>query len=285
MEEFTQNTPEWEEMRKGKIGASDAPIIMGASKRNTPFHLWEQKLGLAASTFQNPGMKRGHELEDAARCKLEEMTGLLFRPAVKIHSTIPWMIASLDAISLDGNVIAEIKCLKKETHERIKIGKVPEDIFPQLQHQMEVADKKENLLFSYYLDSEGFEDGVIVPVSRDDEYIRVMMAKEKQFYMCMKEFIAPPMSDRDYEQKDLGDGSRLKRIRDEILRLKQEETEERVAIINRCEDKSSCGGGIYARKILCKGSIDYTSIPELEGVDLEPYRKPEIKKWTITLKD
>lgn len=40
-----QNTQEWEKFRLQKIGASDAPIIMGVSPWKTPFQLWLEKTG------------------------------------------------------------------------------------------------------------------------------------------------------------------------------------------------------------------------------------------------
>lgn len=40
-----QNTQEWEKFRLQKIGASDAPIIMGVSPWKTPFQLWLEKQG------------------------------------------------------------------------------------------------------------------------------------------------------------------------------------------------------------------------------------------------
>ena len=38
--ELTQNTPEWLEFRRKKIGASDAPIILEVSTWKTPYQLW-----------------------------------------------------------------------------------------------------------------------------------------------------------------------------------------------------------------------------------------------------
>jgi predicted phage-related endonuclease len=43
-----QQTPEWLEFRKNKIGASDAPIIMETSPWKTPYQLWLEKLSLDA---------------------------------------------------------------------------------------------------------------------------------------------------------------------------------------------------------------------------------------------
>lgn len=62
-----QNTKEWLEWRSQGIGASDAPIIMGASPWKTPYKLWLEKT-TGQSDFQgNEATERGHALEDSAR--------------------------------------------------------------------------------------------------------------------------------------------------------------------------------------------------------------------------
>ena len=38
-----QGSKEWLALRNNKIGASDAPIIMGESSWTTPFQLWQIK--------------------------------------------------------------------------------------------------------------------------------------------------------------------------------------------------------------------------------------------------
>jgi len=46
--------------------------------------------------------------------------------------------------------------------------------------------------------------------------------------------------------------------------------------------ESSTDGSFLYSKILRKGSVDYTKVPELEGVDLESYRKSEVESWKLT---
>jgi len=41
-----QNTPEWLEVRKTKLGASDAPAILGISPYKTAYQLFLEKMGL-----------------------------------------------------------------------------------------------------------------------------------------------------------------------------------------------------------------------------------------------
>ena len=49
--------------------------------------------------------------------------------------------------------------------------------------------------------------------------------------------------------------------------------------------KSCVGGGVKVSSVVRKGHVDYSSIPELAGVDLEKYRKSptEFIKITATL--
>src|SRR5271170_7079883 len=143
--QLVQNTPEWEEMRKTKVGASDAPVIMEVSPYKTPYQLWQEKLSLATSK-QNYAMQRGHEMEPMARAAFEELTGLMVTPMVKFHPLHAWMMASLDGVDVSGQNIAEIKCAGKEDHEIALSGQIPEKYFPQLQHQLEVCQ----LEMAYY---------------------------------------------------------------------------------------------------------------------------------------
>ncbi len=41
--QLIQNTPEWHAFRRKRIGASDAPVIMGISPWKTPYQLWIEK--------------------------------------------------------------------------------------------------------------------------------------------------------------------------------------------------------------------------------------------------
>lgn len=48
------------------------------------------------------------------------------------------------------------------------------------------------------------------------------------------------------------------------------------------EDKSSkCGDFVFTRS-LSRGGVDYGSIPQLSGVDLDAYRKESFERWKLT---
>ena len=191
-----QNTSDWLEARRSKIGASDAPAILNVDPFSTPYQKWEDKMGLRTVT-QTVAMKRGHDLEDVARQQLERLTGFFFLPDVKFHKSIPYLMASLDCIDPTGTVIAEIKCPSKACHQVAHNGEVPDRYYPQLQHQLEVCE----LEMGYYFSWHG-GDGVLVKVYRNDQYIKQMLEKEERFFECMQKKVPPPLIDREYVKKD-----------------------------------------------------------------------------------
>ena len=77
---LTQNTPEWLEYRKGHVGASDVPIIMGLSPWRTRYQLLLEKKGKLPGQKENASMRRGHEMEEAARHKAQEVLGVSLFP-------------------------------------------------------------------------------------------------------------------------------------------------------------------------------------------------------------
>ena len=57
-------------------------------------------------------------------------------------------------------------------------------------------------------------------------------------------------------------------------------------MIEGSEGKSSKGGGVTLRYFpRSKGLINYKKIPELKGIDLEPYRGEKKEYWRLTQDD
>jgi putative phage-type endonuclease len=279
-----QNTPEWLQIRKSKIGSSDAPVIMQVSPWNTPYCLWQQKLDLAPSTQSNSAMQRGHHLETPARLELEKLTGLFFLPAVLIHPENDWMMASVDAIDPEHKVIAEIKCPSTQDHNLAKDGRIPDKYYPQVQHQLEVCQLQEAIYFSFDGNS-----GVIVKVKRDDDYIKKMICMEKEFYECLQDLVPPKLMDRDYVEKtdDMWNHTAAEwlQITQQIDLLSEKEKIFRESLIGMCQNKNSKGSGVKLMKIFRKGSVDYEKIPEIKSIDLEIYRKKSSQYWKICASD
>ena len=192
-----QNTKEWLDLRKKKIGASDAPIIMGVSPWKTKYQLWQEKLNLIEPEPMNDSMARGKALEEKARACFEEKMGVKTPPHIAFHPTLDWMMASLDGYNYEHGILVEIKCGSRSDHDMAKVGLVPEKYYPQLQHQMEVI----GVNLAYYLSFDG-ENSVVVEVQRNQTYIDQMIKEEKRFYDCMTNFTAPELTDKDFVYRE-----------------------------------------------------------------------------------
>lgn len=276
-----QNTPEWLEMRKSHIGASDAPIVMGISPWKTPYQLWEEKLGLSKQPAQNFAMKRGHELEPKALQAYNDYTGNFCAPEVVFHQERKYMMSSLDGLSLDRSMVVEIKCPGKRDHDIAANGEIPEKYYPQLQHQLATIGLNMLHYFSYSGDSYH-----LIEVPRDDDYIENLYKIEGEFWDNLKTFESPALTDKDYLQKDdavwAEHAKAFSDVNSQMKALKVKEKECRDLLINLSDGRNCIGGGVKLQKILRKGSVDYKSITELGGVDLEQYRKSPVTSWRFS---
>lgn len=275
-----QNTEEWIEFRKGKIGASDSPIIMGVSPWKSSYDLWLEKLGLS-EVYTNEAMQRGHRFEASARFEFELENNFSVEPKVLVHPEYEWMIASLDGISEDGKKIVEIKCPGKDDHSQALSGKIPEKYYPQLQHQIEVSGVEKAYYFSWTTDT-----FVTLILERDDDYIKSMIEKEKEFYECLQQLIPPPLSNKDYVRRNdelwREASERWRNAKLHLNELEKIEKELRQTLIHLASDRNCMGAGVKVVKTARRGPIEYKDIPELVGVNLENYRKPNVTCWRLT---
>ncbi len=278
--QLEQGTSEWLELRKTKITATDATVIMGASHWKTKLQLFREKLSDAPPFPPNDRMQRGLDLEPIARGLFNIQTGFDVSPAVIVKD---WAMASLDGISACGKYVVEIKCPGEKDHSIALSGKVPDHYYPQLQHQMWVCDVDH----MYYYSFDG-ADGVIVVVEKDEGYIEKMIAEEFKFYMCMQEKKEPELSEGDYVERNdeiwYSCAEKWKSIVNTIKSLEKEEDELRKQLVFLSGETNTRGAGIAICQVERKGNVDYTKIPQLKGLDLELYRKPSSSSWRITSK-
>lgn len=171
-----QGTKSWLEWRRKMITASDSSIILEMSPFKKPDQLLNEKLK-GFETVANCYMRRGLELEPIALRQFEKETGLTLFPCVGIHDEIEWMGASFDGMTIEGDAIVEIKCPGKKDHFAAINGIIPQKYKAQLQHQMYVSGVQ--LMFYYSFDG---AKGVIIEVKPDDDFIEIMIDKEREFW-------------------------------------------------------------------------------------------------------
>lgn len=279
---LTQNTKDWLDFRKNKIGASDAPIILGISPWKTAYQLWLEKLDIVSSDFQSKAMSRGLQMENEARINFSLFTGIEVEPKVMIHPKRDWMMCSLDGISKDEQFAVEIKCPGEKDHSIASSGRIPDKYYPQLQHQLEVC----GLDMIYYYSFDGY-DGCLIEVERDEKFISQMISKEEKFYECLQNFVSPTLTDRDYVQKkdELWEiaSTNWKSVKSQLDAVEKQEKELRDVLISMADNKNIMGGGLKMTKCIRKGCIDYSQIPEIKNVDLEKYRKESTQYYKINV--
>ena len=280
-----QGSKEWLQHRKNYIGASDAPIIMGVSPWRTRYQLWEEKLGLNGGQEETEAMRYGKRKEEEARRAYEDYTGNLLSTDEKdtliYHPTKKFMMASLDGITFDRSIAVELKNANAEDHALAKKGIVPEKYYPQVQHQF--ACESFNVLH-YFSYREG--DRALVEVTFDRPYIDRLFEEETRFWDLVLNLEAPELTDRDYCQ--LENDSDWKKLASEwstitrqLADLEKKEKSYREALIAKANGMNARGCGVSLSKIVRKGAVDYKKIPELIGIDLEPYRKDPSESWRI----
>lgn len=278
--DITPGSENWRAWRKTKIGASDAPIIMGSCPfGNTPYTLWQEKMGLSKDKNLTKAMRQGIELEDYVRHLLEERFETKLEPKVVQSSDKEWMIASLDAYNDD--LLVEIK-VSAHTAQAIREENIPPNYLWQCQHQLAISKNLSMVLAVYDPEQDKLE---LEPIDRDEKMIDTLLAEEEKFYEFMNSGEPPPLTPKDYVY--LGDDvefttyETLLSLAMERKEAAEEEIKEyREKILSRCSSPSK--GNIF--KIMSyakKGLIDYSKIPALKGVDLEIYRKPSSTIWQI----
>jgi putative phage-type endonuclease len=278
LEEIKQGSSEWYALRKTKITATDSCVIMGASHWKTKIQLYNEKISNDFPICTNERMQRGLDLEPVARDLFILNHGYTSRSCVVVKD---WAMASLDGMDETGKIIVEIKCPGEKDHKQALQGKVPDHYYPQLQHQMYVC----NVDDMYYFSFDGI-DGVTVKVKRDQQYIDKMVEEEKKFYECMINKIPPEPSDGDYIERNDFTWKQCAlnwiAVTAQIKDLEKQEEQIRKELVFLSGESNTRGCGISLCQVQRKGNVDYSKIPELNGVDLDKYRKQSINSWRIT---
>lgn len=274
-----QGSQEWHELRKRHIGASDAGIILGISPWKTKYQLFEEKLGITYSCETN-NLQKYNDMEPAAREHFKNLMGIEVKPKVMFHPKIKYMMASLDGLSEDGKTALEIKC-GEATYKLAVAGKVPEHYNAQMQHQMAVLGLKSMFYFCF----DG-STGIMLEIERNDDMIELIYREEQDFWNRVQNFDPPALTNKDLVNMDSLEWKQtaFEYINMKALREKYEREEDilKQRLIDLAGSKSCKGGGVQVSRYIRKGNIDYAVIPELQGRDLEIFRKKPLESWRIT---
>jgi putative phage-type endonuclease len=268
-----QGSEAWHEHRKLYRNASESPVVMGLSPWTTPFQLWQIKTGRTQPAEATVPMKHGTEMEPMARAAYESETGFVMQPLVMTSGEYS---ASLDGITLKGDLIVEIKCPYKgqssELWQSVEAGEIPEMYRVQIQHQMLVSGATMAHLWVF----DGTV-GLLVDIERDEVCQQRIKNAWDEFSNFVDTDTSPPLSELDTELRDDDEwvlAAQLYRdakVIAEDAAKKLEAAKERLTSL-ASEHPSIKGGGVTVSRFWKAGNIDYKNVPEIASADLEKYR-------------
>lgn len=177
IDDLEQGSSEWHAWRKGVIGASDAPKIMGENPWGSRSILMDEKLGLVREFQGNERTREGNALEGDARKSLSSKFKLKLKPTIVQDSKEPFLAASLDAICSDYENLFEIKAgVKAYEHTKLH-NSVPSYYVGQLQHMLMVTEL-ESLTYTVYRPVKPL---LTLKIYRNESYIKQLRKKELEF--------------------------------------------------------------------------------------------------------
>lgn len=278
--DIDQGSKEWLELRRKKVTATDVACLMGVGF-DTPYQRWLKKVS-GEEIEVNADMQRGKDLEPEARAEAERIFGVPFYPETHLSDEHPWAMASLDGISPCGKLI-EIKCPRQKGHEMARSRIIPDYYIPQMQWQMHVT-KSFNVNFISYFEGEV----IILMVHRDQAYIDELVSKACEFHDCILNLRPPVLTDKDTREISLDPrfeslADLWKNAKEQMEQWEELESQYRKSLQEYAKDGSVRGSGIKISRMFRKGNVDYSAIPELKGVDLEPYRKSPSEIYRFSL--
>lgn len=286
--DLEQDTPEWHEFRKGKLGASYAATLVDYNPYQTQLQLYED-IVFDRKKSSNAHMRRGKEEEPKAREWFNKWIGKEFKPVVVQSTSNSKLFASLDGFNQEEGIGCEIKTPGISPLLEMMIGNVPDLYEWQIQYQMMITDAPKwwCLGWNYHGQS-----GYCIETKRDEDKITMLKEAALVFLERLEKHDPPKETEKDWrcilDEKIVSKGDELRRNNELIKKMKEindglkKEIEEYVESL----DASPCsrfeiGGVGKFYKSSTGRMVDYSKVPELKGVDLEPYRKDATEYWTF----
>ena len=176
--ELEQGSKVWLDWRTDGIGGSDAPCVLDESPFKSAAALRDEKLATRVEVIDRPEIALGIALEPEARLTYCREYGVDVEPVCVQSTQYPWLRASLDGLSADGQRVVEIKCGRGAYWRTAKTGHPPAYYVAQLQHILAVTGLPSIDFVCYF---PGLKT-ICLKVERDEVYIERLIAAEKEFW-------------------------------------------------------------------------------------------------------
>ena len=268
---LAQGSPEWHAYRQSRRNASESAAVLGLSPWMTPYQLWLVKTG-RTETHVTHAMQRGTDLEPLARAAYEDQTGLVMQPLVLEAGGYS---ASLDGMTLEGDLVLEIKCPLRGTRsdlwQDVQSGQVPAYYGIQVQHQLMVSGA--DLAHLWVFDS---SKGILHAIERDADAMERIQAGWDGFQQYLDADTPPPLTEADTVVRHdpaWAEAATAYTIAKRDADAQAERLEAaRQALVALAQHPREQGAGVSVTRFWKQGNVDYKKVPQLQGLDLNPYR-------------
>jgi putative phage-type endonuclease len=268
---LVQGSADWLEYRRSMRNASETAAVLGISPWVTPYQLWLLKTG-RREQIVNAAMLNGTALEPEARSAYELETGHVMQPLVMQEGDYS---ASLDGITLQGDLIVEIKVpmrgASSSLWQAVDAGEVPGHYGAQLQHQLMVTGA--TLAHLWVFDG---ARGLLQTIERDESAMATIRSAWDGFCRFLATDSPPPLLPADTVLRDdaawadaahaYAKAKQTTLVADEALERTRE------ALVALAGHPREEGAGVAVTRFWKAGNVDYKAVPALRGVDLEVYR-------------
>ena len=286
-EDLPQGSQEWLDVRSKYGMASEVGALLGVSKWDpkTPLALWNIKNGIT-KIETNYAMEHGNKYEEEARNMFEEDMGGEWQPVVVLNNSckdedieVP-IGASLDGYREEDNSILEIICPLKGAsselwQEVFKIERLPEQYWLQCQQQLLVTQSDK--LYFWVYDAKSAAGLLQIVIPHKETQANIVNAWTEYFATRRPDPLPEDLVEND-DKEWLKKAKEWREINVTLQVFKEKEEKIRKDLIEISRGQSYIGGGIQLKHGVSKGRVNYKNIPELKGIDLEPFRGDSITK-------
>jgi len=221
-------------------------------------------------------------MEPIARAKYELLTGKTYTPLMVENATFDYMRVTLDGINEEKTHLIEIKYVGKEFKTDIFFDKP--HYRAQIQYQLGVCGVSKGTLIQIN-DSEEIH---CTEVEADRDFIHeTLFPAIKNFWFKVVTKEAPPLTAKD--KIELNDSATLVTLKRMMAIKKKLDplTEEYEALEAKVKELPKANYIFKFGKINMVervGAVDYSKIPQLEGIDLDQYRKKSSVSMQVKFK-
>lgn len=286
-----QRSKEWFDARRGKLTGSNVGAALGLNPWQTPQDLIRKMVreyhGAEPEFTGNIATNYGQEHEPLALMDYLGKTGNHVEECgVFVHPEHDWLGASPDGLIGDDG-LAEVKCPfglrnKKGADLVFKTAAEQPHYYAQMQIEMACAGRAWVDFYQWAKHGDSLER-----IGWDHPWWDENLPKLREFYDWYLSEIDNPVHLEPKEKeintflahKLIQEWDSLSQAIDDASSRKKEVLSELVAL---SKERNAIIHGRKLTRVERKGNVQYAKVPELKGVDLEPYRGKPSTFWKLS---